>query len=193
MNQGHLQFLSSPEWAQMLQTDLLPWVLSAGDLGHDVLEVGPGPGLTTDLLRQRITRVTAVEIDSDLARQLEDRLAGTNVRVINADATDTGLPSQLFSAATCFSMLHHMPSTQIQDELFAEVLRVLKDGGIFLGVDALDLEPIRQGHVDDIFNPVDPDTLSRRLDSVGFSNIRIERRDYQFRFVAAKPGSSQSL
>jgi protein-L-isoaspartate O-methyltransferase len=74
MNEGHLQFLSSPEWAQMLESDLLPWVLTIGDLGDDVLEVGPGPGLTTDLLRQRATSVTAVEFDADLARQLEERL-----------------------------------------------------------------------------------------------------------------------
>src|SRR5579872_3438014 len=80
VNEGHLQFLSSPEWAQMLQTDLLPWVLGAGDLGDEVLEVGPGPGLTTDLLRQRVKRITAIEIDIELARQLTDRLAGTNVR-----------------------------------------------------------------------------------------------------------------
>ena len=43
MNEMHLQFLASPEWAQMLETDLLPWVESVGDLGDDVLEVGPVP------------------------------------------------------------------------------------------------------------------------------------------------------
>ena len=45
MNETHLQFLASPEWAKMLETDLLPWILEAGDLGDDVLEIGPGPGL----------------------------------------------------------------------------------------------------------------------------------------------------
>ena len=50
MNDAHLQFLASPEWAQMLETELLPWLLESADLGDDVLEVGPGPGLTTDQL-----------------------------------------------------------------------------------------------------------------------------------------------
>jgi len=51
MNELHLQFLGSPDWAKMLEVDLLPWIEGAGDLGDDVLEIGPGPGLTTDLLR----------------------------------------------------------------------------------------------------------------------------------------------
>ena len=172
----------------MLETDLLPWVLTVGDLGDDVLEMGPGPGLTTDLLRQRATRVTAVEVDADLARLLEERLAGTNVRVLHADATSTGLPTGRFSAATSFSMMHHMPSPQDHDRLFAEVHRVLRPEGIFLAVDALDLDFLRQGHIDDTFNPVDPDTLSERLESAGFTGIHLERMDYQFRFAAAKRG-----
>jgi len=41
VNETHIQFLSSPEWAQMLEVDLLPWIESVGDLGDEVLEVGP--------------------------------------------------------------------------------------------------------------------------------------------------------
>src|SRR6202020_344885 len=72
MNETHLQFLASPAWADLLQTELLPWIEAAGDLGDDVLEVGPGPGLTTDILRQRVPQVTAVEIDPSLGEQLRD-------------------------------------------------------------------------------------------------------------------------
>src|ERR1700736_6347890 len=115
MNESHLKFLASPEWAQMLETDLLPWLVGVADLGDDVVEVGPGPGLTTDLLRQRTTRVTAVEVDAGLAAALATRLSGTNVEVIHRDGTDTGLPPNRFSAATCFAMLHHMPTPELQD------------------------------------------------------------------------------
>ena len=76
MNQSHIDFLSSPQWQQMLEDDLLPWLDAAGDLGDDVLEIGPGPGLTTDLLRTRVTRLTAVEIDPMLAAPLQQRLEG---------------------------------------------------------------------------------------------------------------------
>jgi protein-L-isoaspartate O-methyltransferase len=70
VNRGHLEYLASDEWASALRTDLLPWLEEVGDLGEDVLEIGPGPGLTTDLLRDRTARVTAVEIDQDLADSL---------------------------------------------------------------------------------------------------------------------------
>ena len=50
MNKAHLEFLASPVWAEMLQTELLPWLAQVADLGDYVLEVGPGPGLTTDIL-----------------------------------------------------------------------------------------------------------------------------------------------
>ncbi|TMC48794.1 MAG: class I SAM-dependent methyltransferase [Chloroflexi bacterium] len=186
MNELHLQFLSSPDWARMLESDLLPWVEAAGDLGDDVLEIGPGPGLTTDLLRQRVTRLTAVEIDPTLALPLRDRLAGTNVEVLCADATTAGLPADRFSAATCFSMLHHMPSAEQQDRLFAELHRVLRPGAIFVGADSRDLDAIRAGHVDDTFVPVNPEALADRLRAIGFSDTAIDIGDYQFRFVARK-------
>ena len=51
MNQAHLEFCSSPEWARLIEDELLSWVLDGWELGDDLLEVGPGPGLTTDVLR----------------------------------------------------------------------------------------------------------------------------------------------
>jgi SAM-dependent methyltransferase len=187
VNEGHLQFLSSPEWAALLRTDLLPWVEEAGDLGDEVLEIGPGPGLTTDLLRTRVPRLVAVELDPALAEPLARRLAGTNVEVRCADATASGLGADRFSAATCFSMLHHMPSADHQDRLFAEVHRLLRPGGMFLGVDSLDIDVIRAGHGDDTFVPVDPASIARRLSSAGLDAVRLDVGDYQFRFVASKP------
>jgi SAM-dependent methyltransferase len=187
VNESHLQFLASPEWAEMLEADLLPWVEAAGDLGDDVLEIGPGPGLTTELLRRRVPRLTAVEIDPSLAAPLEARLAGTNVEVMCVDATASGLPSDRFSAVTCFSMLHHMPSPGDQDRLFAEVGRMLRPGGLLVGVDSLDLEPIRAGHEDDTFVPVDPETLDERLVSAGLGAPTIDVGEYQFRFSTRKP------
>ena len=187
VNESHLQFLSSPDWARMLETDLLPWVEAAGDLGDDVLEIGPGPGLTTDLLRQRVARLTAVEIDPRLAGSLAKRLPGTNVQVLCADATEAGLPSGHFSSATCFSMLHHMPSAGHQDRLFEVLHRVLRPGGIFVGVDSRDLDGIRAGHLDDIFVPVDPATLLERLAAAGFADTTTDVGEYQFRFLTRRP------
>jgi SAM-dependent methyltransferase len=186
VNELHLQFLSSPEWARMLEQDLLPWMQSAGELGDDVVEIGPGPGLTTDLLRRVVPQVTAIEIDTELADRLRERLAGTNVEVRCEDATQAPLDPGRYSAAACFSMLHHMPSGAQQDWLFAALHRALRPGGIFVGVDSRDLEPIRAGHQDDTFVPVDPETLPGRLRAAGFGDTTIDVQDYQFRFVATK-------
>jgi SAM-dependent methyltransferase len=187
MNPTHIQFLSSPDWARMLETELLPWVEAAGDLGDDVLEVGPGPGLTTDLLRQRVGTVTAIEIDPSLGEPLRSRLAGSNVEVIVGDATQAGLPGGRFSAAACFSVLHHMPSAAHQDRLFAEVHRVLRPGGMFVGQESVDSEMIRAGHEGDTFIPVDPEALAERLSRVGFGPTTTDVLGYHFRFISRKP------
>lgn len=193
MNRTHLEYLASSEWADRLQTDLLPWLESTIELGDDVLEIGPGPGLTTDLLRQRVATVTAVEIDADLAADLKVRLAGTNVEVIWGDGSELALPDNRFSATTCFAMLHHMPSEAAQDQLFGELHRVLRPGGSFVATDSLDTERIRQAHIDDTFVPLDPATLESRLRTAGFGDITLaqsgEHRDRgdQIRFTARKP------
>lgn len=188
MNQSHLTHLASPAWALTLRTELLPWLEQAADLGEDVLEIGPGPGLTTDLLLELTTRVTAVEIDPDLAAQLRARLAGSHAEVIHGDVTALELAPNRFSAATCFSMLHHMDSPQAQDQLFERLHRLLRPGAPLLGIDSIDSERIRHAHTDDTYVPVDPATLDRRLRTAGFTDTTVTRHnEYQFRFTARKP------
>lgn len=186
MNQHHLDFLASPEWGRWLERELLPWIDTVGDLGNDLIEVGPGPGLTTDLLRTRVGWVTAVEFDGALAAALAARLAGTNAEVVHADATDSGLPSDRFTSAACFSMLHHVPSPAAQDQLFAELHRVLGPGGILVASDSRDLELIRAFHEQDVFVPLDPDTLGQRLADAGFVAIDVTQTDFELRFSARK-------
>jgi SAM-dependent methyltransferase len=187
MNESHLNYLASPMWAATLETDLLPWIETLGSLGEDALEIGPGPGLTTDLLRRRVARLTAIEVDAGLAAPLGQRMAGTNVDVICADASASGLDPGRFTGAACFTMLHHVPSPAHQDRLFAEVNRVLRPGAIFVGTDSRDIDWIREAHLDDVFVPVDPDTLADRLGQAGFVDTVIEVEELQFRFVARKP------
>src|SRR5262245_52973603 len=108
MNQAHLDFCSSDEWADALQQWIIPGALAGVELGDDVLEVGPGPGRTSDFLREMAPQLTAVEIDAALAGALADRMAGTNVEVVHADATEMPFPDDRFSAAVSFIMLHHV-------------------------------------------------------------------------------------
>ena len=129
MNEVHLQLCASAEWREIVQEQILPWALHDVDLGTDVIEVGPGPGVTTDVLRATLRQLTAVEIDPDLAGALAQRLAGTNVEVLNADATALPLEPDRFSGAVSFTMLHHVPSAELQDRLFTELARVLRARG----------------------------------------------------------------
>src|SRR5688572_28359013 len=87
MNSFHRWFCRTSFWKNALKDGILPWALKDVDPGDDVLEVGPGPGLTTDLLRQRFERLTSIEIAPLLALSLKRRMQGTNVTVMEGDAT----------------------------------------------------------------------------------------------------------
>jgi SAM-dependent methyltransferase len=186
MNKAHLEYCSSDEWADSIKRYIIPSALEGVDLGDDVLEVGPGPGRTTDLLRELAVRLTAVEVDEDLAAALRERMTGSNVEVINADATDLPFPDGRFTAALSFTMLHHVPSPDLQDRLFAEVARVLRPGGRFAGVDSLDTPEWREMHIDDVCVPVPPETLRERLLKAGFSHANVDANPYQMRFQATR-------
>jgi len=189
VNKRHLETLSSPRWAQMLQQDLLPWVESIGPLGDNVLEIGPGPGLTTDILRERTARLTSVEVDGALAATLAERLGPGNVTVINGTAERLDLAADRFTAAACFAVMHHVPSAAQQDRIFGEILRVLQPGAMLVGCDGYDDPRTREAHEDHTFVPLDPDALPARLTGLGYADVRIDRGDYDFRYAARKPGS----
>jgi SAM-dependent methyltransferase len=184
MNESHLRYLASTEWADRLETDLLPWIKRVAVLGDDVLEIGPGPGLTTDILRRRAAKVTAVEIDHALFVGLADRLHGTNVDVVEGDARALEFESSRFSAVTAFSVLHHVPSVVEQDRVLREIVRVLAPGAAFFATDGRDIDAVREGHRDDTFVPLDPETLVARLESIGFVAVELEIAEYEIRFVA---------
>jgi len=187
MNETHLEYLASPEWAARLESDLLPWIERVADLGDEVLEIGPGPGLTTDLLRRRSANVTAIEIDHALASTLARRLRGTNVDVIEGDAAAMDFDTGQFSGVTAFSVLHHVPTPAQQDRILSEILRVLTSGGGLFATDARDLDAIRQGHAGDTFVPLPTESIAGRLESLGYRDVDLEIADYEIRFAAYKP------
>src|SRR2546427_12384964 len=135
MNLLHRWLCRSKSWKSVVETHIVPWVLGEVDLGSNVLEIGPGPGVTTDLLRDRVKHLTCVEIDRGFAGALARRMAGSNVTVRCEDATAMSLASGAFDAAVSMTMLHHIPSPGLQDRLLKEVARVLRPGGGCVGVE----------------------------------------------------------
>jgi ubiquinone/menaquinone biosynthesis C-methylase UbiE len=183
VNEVHLRLCASPEWAAFVKDKLLPWALGTTPLGDDVLEVGAGPGMTTDVLRAQVAHLTAVEVDPALATALADRLAGTNVEVVHADGTALPFDSNRFDTATCFTMLHHVPSAELQDRLLADVQRVLRPGGHLIGTDSTGSDALAELHEGDIYVPIDPDGLPARLIAAGFNDVVVEKADGRVRFV----------
>jgi SAM-dependent methyltransferase len=193
LNDEHLRLCASAEWAALVRDDLLPWVLGDDELGDDVLELGAGPGLVTDLLVERAPHVTAVEIDEQLAAALRARMAGRPVEVVAADATSMPLPDGRFSAAACFTMLHHIPGSDLQDRALAEIVRVLRPGGLLLGTDGEDTPARRSLHVGDVFVPIDPTRFENRLRSAGFVDTLVDSNGDRFRFRARSPAGAEAV
>jgi SAM-dependent methyltransferase len=185
MNQTHLELCGSDWWAEAVEQHIIPWVLGDVELGDDVVELGPGPGRTTDVLRGMVPHLTAIEVDAELAQALADRMAGSNVEVVHGDATALDFPDGRFTAALSLTMLHHVPSVELQDRLFAEAARVLRAGGVFAGLDGLDSEEFRALHVGDTCVPLEPSGLDGRLRAAGFADVRIETNELGIRFRAA--------
>lgn len=186
MNRLHRWYCRSDAWAATVRAEL-PRVLRGVELGDEVLEVGPGPGLTTDLLRTKVPRVTAIEIDPRLAEALRQRTLGQGVEVVTGDATAMPFQAARFSAVVSFTMLHHLPSPQLQDRLLAEVRRVLRPGGVFAGSDSTASFLFRLAHLGDTMVLIDPDRFAGRLQAAGFTDARVQRGNRAFAFQAIRP------
>ena len=177
MNRIHNWYCNRESWKRHVREEIVPPTIDGAELGDDVLEVGPGFGPATEVLSQRAPRLTALEIDPALASALRDKL-GERAEIVDGDATAMPFPDRSFSGAACFTMLHHVPSTELQDRLFGEVFRVLEPGGVFAGTDSVDGGLLfALAHVGDINVPIDPETLASRLETAGFERVSIERGD----------------
>ena len=186
MNRLHRWYCRSDAWAATVR-DQLPQVLRGAELGDEVLEVGPGPGLTTDLLRARVPRVTAIEIDPLLADDLRQRTLGQGVEVVTGDATAMPFESAGFSAVVSFTMLHHVPWPELQDRLLAEACRVLRPGGVFAGSDSTARFLFRLAHLGDTLVLINPDRFAGRLQAAGFTDAGVRRGNRAFSFRAIRP------
>jgi len=122
MNRFHRRYCASPKWEKLMLEKLLPDALEGVSLGDNVLELGPGPGLTTLALARTAPRVTAVEIDPELARITRDRTRSCgNVEVVEGDATALPFDDARYSSVVCMTMLHHLHDAAAQDRLFRNV------------------------------------------------------------------------
>lgn len=182
MNVVHRLYCRSGRWRSRLD-DLLPWATQDVPLaGARVLEIGSGPGRTTDWLLPRVGSLAAVELDEHDAAALAARLPQVDAR--RADATDLPFENGVFDAVVCFTMLHHVPTTDLQDRLLAEAARVLRPGGTFAGSDSRWGPLFAVAHLRDTMRLVDPETFPDRLLAAGLADPKVDVRGDAFRFRA---------
>ncbi len=188
MNWAHGVVCSSGWWARTVERELLPWGTSGVELGEDVLEIGPGFGATTSVLARRSGSLTVAELSESYCERLRRKLDG-DVEIVQADATAMPFADGRFSGVVCFTMLHHVPSPQLQDRLLAEASRVLRPGGMFAGTDSLGTgRAFKLLHVNDTLVPVPPDGLPARMEHAGLIEPQVDTGGSSFRFRARKSG-----
>ncbi|MFE7199153.1 class I SAM-dependent methyltransferase [Pseudonocardia alni] len=187
MNALHRRICRSDSWADRMHGTTLPWATRGVDLTGEVLEIGPGYGVTTRWLAARTGALTALEVDPVLAEDLRAGLGGElGVDVRHGDGAALPFPDGSFDAVVCFTMLHHVPTPGEQDRLFAEAARVLRPGGTFAGIDSRMTLRFRTIHIGDTLTAVDPATLPRRLGAAGFARPETELGARSFRFRAGR-------
>jgi len=186
MNENHARVCPSPEWAAHIQNDILPSLVQHADLGEDLLEIGPGPGAATEWLRDRVKRLTVLEIDEAAAAKLAERYTGSNVEVVVGDATKLSYPDGSFDSVGSFTMLHHVPTMALQNKILAEALRVLRPGGVLIASDSLASDGLHHFHEGDTYYPIDPGTVVSRLQTIGFGALTVMIDD-RLKFIAHKP------
>jgi SAM-dependent methyltransferase len=183
MNRLHHLYCRSAHWRSTLE-HLVPWAVADVDLGEHVLELGPGHAPVMPLLKSRTNRVTAIDNDALAIAGLRRQPASCLVR---GDAIDLPFATGSFSAVVGFTMLHHIPTTVLQQRLFREVLRTLRPGGLFVGIDVRFSFAVWLFHLGDTYCAMPADQAGARLASVGFEDVTIDRQPRVFRFRARRP------
>jgi SAM-dependent methyltransferase len=184
MNRIHQWYCASKWWRRHIPP-LLQWGTHGLDLASaDVLELGSGPGLTTDWLVSRVATLTTIDTDAAAVKALQNRHPGINA--CHGDATALPFTGEQFDLVVCFTMLHHVPSEAAQDHLFIEACRVLRPGGAFAGTDSTGGPLFRVGHVGDTMTLLDPGELADRLLAAGFNEPTVRTRGHDVRWHAER-------
>lgn len=156
---GFHDLYADPAFAVDMRERWQPWLLDghgpAGDppvdLGPDVLElaVGTSTRLAEGRVRGRLETLDAAE----------------------ADPLHLPWPDADFSAVVATLVLHHLPDAPAQDAALVEWARVLRPGGVLVGLNPIDGPHMRRLDTDHRCLPVDPLTFPQRLTAAGYDPV----------------------
>ena len=103
--------------------------------GNVVADVGAGKGELTLALAKAVDHVFSTEIDPGRLRRLRETVVAAkldNVTVLEAHASDTGLPANCCDAIVLRRVYHHLTDPP---GLNAGLLRALRPGGVLAVID----------------------------------------------------------
>lgn len=109
------------------------WILDSLAIAptDDIVEVAPGLGATTELLLgANPASYTGVDRDPEAAALVGDLLNGENRRIINATASETGLPDHSVDVVIGEAYLTMQPDS-VKHRIITELTRILRPGGRF--------------------------------------------------------------
>lgn len=186
MNRMHRKLCASDDWAKTV-AERLPVGLAEVEVGKRMLEIGPGFGATTRVLAPMVEDLTALEVDPDSAELLRGEF-GERVTIVTGSGANMPFADNEFDSVVCFTMLHHVPSRQLQNDLFAEACRVLRPGGVFAGFDSQLSLRFRLLHLGDTMVVIDAATFPDRLRAAGFADVHLTHEPTRrITFRAYKP------
>jgi ubiquinone/menaquinone biosynthesis C-methylase UbiE len=135
MNRAETLLMNNPGRAWLQRSYEVPLLqrLGARLAGADVVEIGCGRGVGTELLLERfgVARVTALDLDPAMVARAQRRLAryGARVDVRTGDASDLPFAPASTDAVVDFGVIHHVPAWR---DAVAEAARVIRPGGQFV-------------------------------------------------------------
>ncbi len=117
-----------------------------------VIELGCGQGQTTEAILRSVPGAVVSAVDNEpkmlkeARKSLKAAIKGGRVRLARADALSflRSLPDGSCDAVASAFMLHNVPKGY-RSEVYTEIHRVLRDGGIFVNADKF-AEPDRRRH-----------------------------------------------
>lgn len=117
----------------------------------DVVEFAPGLGFTASItLKKKPKTYTAIELNKDAFSYLQKIIYGSEYRILNANAKETGLADSIANKVYGEAMLT-MQSEKQKTEIIKEACRILKPGGLY-GIHEIALVgDLREDNIRDIY------------------------------------------
>lgn len=157
--------------AQLVDSDLI------------VADLGCGTGYVARALLGVAAKVIAVDASEGMLdearRNLELAPAGTEVELRRGELDALPIADGEVDGAIAGMVFHHLPSL---DSALTEMRRILRPGGTAV---VLDLEPHREAWLHDALGDrhlgLEPATVAKAMERVGFEAVRVEALDDRYR------------